>query len=133
MAVIKAYATSLALVFLGCHMATDGWAQSYPAKPIRYVVSGSPGSGTDTLARIITEKLSQTLGQQVIVENRSGGGSNIAAELVAKAPPDGYMMLQSTITLAVNVTLYRNLSYDFLRDFAPVTRLATGPYVVVVH
>jgi tripartite-type tricarboxylate transporter receptor subunit TctC len=108
-------------------------AQSFPAKPLRYVTTGSPGSGADTLGRLIADGLSQALGRQVVVENRSGGGSNLAADLVAHAPPDGYTLLQNTITQAVNVTLYRNLNYDLLRDFAPVTQLATGPAALVVH
>ena len=108
-------------------------AQVYPTKPLRYVVTGSPGSGADTLGRLIADSLSQTLGRQVVVENRAGGGSNLAAELVARAAPDGYTILQNTITQAVNVTLYRNLNYDLFRDFAQVTQLATGPAVLVVH
>jgi tripartite-type tricarboxylate transporter receptor subunit TctC len=114
-------------------LATTAVAQAFPSKPLRYVVTGSPGSGADTLGRLIADGLAQTLGRQVLVENRAGGGSNIAAEMVARAAPDGYTLLQNTITLAVNVTLYRNLAYDLLRDFAPVTQLATGPAVLVVH
>ncbi len=133
MTVFRASASTLWLVFVGYHFSADGWAQSYPVKPIRYVVSGSAGSGTDTLARIVTDRMSQLVNQQVIVENRAGGGSNIAAEYAAKAPPDGYTLYQSTITMAVNVTLYPALPYDFVRDFAPVSRLATAPNVIVVH
>ena len=108
-------------------------AQPFPSKPLRYVVTGSPGSGADTLGRLIADGLSQTLGKQVVVENRAGGGSNLAAELVAHAAPDGYTILQNTITQAVNVSLYRTLNYDVLRDFAAITQLATGPAVLVVH
>ena len=108
-------------------------AQAFPSKTLRYVVTGSPGSGADTLGRLIADSLSQTLGKQVVVENRAGGGSNLAAELVAHAAPDGYTMLHNTITQAVNVSLYRNLSYDVVRDFAAITQLATGPAVLVVH
>ena len=108
-------------------------AQPFPSKPLRYVVTGSPGSGADTLGRLIADGLSQTLGKQVVVENRAGGGSNLAAELVAHAAPDGYTILQNTITQAVNVSLYRQLNYDVVRDFAAITQLATGPAVLVVH
>jgi tripartite-type tricarboxylate transporter receptor subunit TctC len=127
--------TSCAFVFLSIHAALPCMAQTqgYPVRSVRYMVSGSPGSGTDILGRIIAERLSAGLGQQVIVDNRPGGGSNIAAELVAKSPPDGHTLLQMTITLALNVTLYKNLSYDLFRDLAPVTQLATAPSVVVVH
>lgn len=113
--------------------APAGRAQNYPAKVIRYIVSGSAGSGTDTLGRMIANGLSQTFGQQVIVDNRPGGGGNIAPEIVARSPPDGYTVFQNTITHASNVTLYRNLPYSITRDFAPVTQIAAGPAVVAVH
>jgi tripartite-type tricarboxylate transporter receptor subunit TctC len=132
MNVFPSTASALALVAAAA-TAVDGHAQTYPAKPIRYIVSGSAGSGTDTLARIITERMSQVVGQQIIVENRPGGGSNIAGEFAAKSPPDGYTLYQSTITMAVNVSLYQNLPYDFVRDFAPVSRIGTAPNVIVAH
>jgi tripartite-type tricarboxylate transporter receptor subunit TctC len=97
------------------------------------VVSGSTGSGTDTVGRIVADRMGQIINQQIIVENRAGGGSNIAAEYSAKAAPDGYTVYQSTITMAVNVSLYPSLSYDFVRDFAFVCRIATAPNVIVVH
>ena len=106
-------------------------AQTYPVKPLRYIVTGSPGSSTDTLGRLMAEGLTQQLGRQVVVENRTG--SNFGAEVVAKSPPDGYTMLQMTIALAVNVTLYKTLAYDIRREVAPVTRIATDPAVLVVH
>lgn len=133
MSIFRIGAGVLVLLCINLQFSVSGWAQSYPARPIRYVVSGSAGSGTDTLARIITDRMSQLFGQQILVENRPGGGSNIAAEYAAKAPPDGYTLYQSTITMAVNVTLYPSLPYDFVRDFAPVTRLATAPNVIVAH
>ncbi len=117
----------------GLLAAAGAAAQAFPSKPLRYIVTGSPGSGADTLGRLIADSLAQTLGRQVVVENRAGGGSNLAAELVARAAPDGHTILQNTITQAVNATLYRNLTYDMLRDFAPVTQLATGPAALVVH
>ncbi len=108
-------------------------AQPYPAKPVRYIVPMSAGSGADTIARIVAGGLAQTLAQQVIVDNRTGAAGNIGAEAGAKAPPDGYTLFQASSTHAVNVTMYKNLAYDLVRDFAPVTLLASSPSAVVVH
>ena len=108
-------------------------AQAYPDKLARYIVPGSPGSGADILARIVAGGLSQLSGQQVVVENRTGAGGNIGAEIAAKAPADGYTLFQISMTHALNVTLYRKLNYDLVRDFAPVTQLATSPSMLVVH
>jgi tripartite-type tricarboxylate transporter receptor subunit TctC len=108
-------------------------AQTYPVKPVRYVVTGSPGSSTDAFGRFMAEGLSQQFGRQFVVDNRTGAGSNIGPEIVAKSPPDGYTLLQMTISHAVNVTLYKSLAYDLIRDFAPVTQLVTDPAVLVVH
>jgi tripartite-type tricarboxylate transporter receptor subunit TctC len=108
-------------------------AQTYPAKVIRYIVPMSPGSGADTLARIVTGGMGNILGQQVIVDNRTGASGNIGAEAGAKAAPDGYTLFQASSTHAGNVSLYRNLSYDLVRDFAPVTQLASSPSLAVVH
>jgi tripartite-type tricarboxylate transporter receptor subunit TctC len=107
-------------------------AQSYPNKPIHYVVTDQPGSNIDTLARIIAEKLRVVLKQAVVVENRAGAGGNIGAQVGAKAAPDGYTIVQLATTHAVNVSLYKDLQYNLLRDFAPVTLLASSPSVVVV-
>ena len=97
----------------------------YPAKPVRLIVPFPPGGGTDTLARIYGQKLGEAMGgQQVIIDNRPGGGTNIGAELAAKAPPDGYTALMGNISHAINVTLYSKLNYDFARDFIPITLLA---------
>jgi len=126
-------AVMCAVVLYGGVRANSAEAQPFPSKALRYVVTGSPGSGADTLGRLIAESLSQSLGRQVVVENRAGGGSNLAAEIVAHAAPDGYTVLQNTITQAVNVSLYRNLNYDLQRDFTAITQLATGPAVLVVH
>ncbi|MBI3919130.1 MAG: tripartite tricarboxylate transporter substrate binding protein [Betaproteobacteria bacterium] len=126
----------VAPLLLGCLMwqfAASGWAQNYPAKVVRYLVPTPAGSGADTIGRIVAGGLSQVFGQQVVVDNRAGGGNNIGAEIAAKAPPDGYTVFQATLTHAVNATLYRKLAYDLVRDFAPVTQLAASPYVLVVH
>ena len=109
------------------------FAQTYPTKPVRYVIPMSAGSGADTIGRIVVIGLTPALGQQVIVDNRTGAAGNIGAELVAKAPPDGYTVFQGSMTHTTNVSLYTNLTYDFVRDFAPVTLLATLPSALVVH
>lgn len=121
------------LVASALFVAADGHAQSYPTKLVRYVVPVAAGSGADVLGRIMAEGLTQAFGRQVIVDNRAGAGANIGAEIVARAAPDGYTLLQVMISHAANVTLYRKLSYDVLLDFSPVTLLATYPSIVVVH
>ncbi len=113
----------------GAHCAS----QQYPAKPIRYIVPSSAGSAVDTIARVAAIGLADTLNQQVVVENRAGAGGNIAAAAVAKAPPDGYTLIQVNNNHTTNVTLYKKLNYDLLRDFAPVTQLASSPYTLSVH
>jgi tripartite-type tricarboxylate transporter receptor subunit TctC len=121
------------LVLCALLPAMPAWAQSYPAKPIRYVIPMSPGSGADTIGRIVTGGMSPALGQQIVIDNRTGAAGNIGAELAAKSPPDGYTVFQASMTHAVNVTLYRKLPYDLVRDFAAVTLLANSPSMVVVH
>ena len=108
-------------------------AQSYPNKPIRIIVAATPGGGNDIIARIVGQKLASAFGQQVIIENRPGGGQNIGIELAAKATPDGYTLLLGASILAVNPSLYRNLPYDPVRDFAPVTLITRQAYFLVVH
>ena len=120
-------------LLLACGQAPSAEAQNYPLKTVRYLIGASAASAGDTLARLITAGLSQSFGQQVVVESRPGAGGNIVAEMAAKAPPDGYVMFQITIAYAAYASLYQKLSYDLVRDFAPVTQLATGPYVVVAH
>ena len=127
------YAFVSLLIFLALHFVDDSRAQSYPAKVVRVVVPTTPGSGADVIGRIVAEGLTQVFGQQVIVENRGGASSNIGAEFVARAPADGYTLLQASMTLAANVSLFRNLSYDLLRDFAAVTLVAVQPHIIVVH
>ncbi len=109
------------------------YAQATHERPLRYIVPGSPGSGADVLGRILGGALAVRLGQQVVVENRSGAGGNIGAEIAAKAVADGNTVLQISMTHALNVTLYTKLGYDLMRDFAPVTQIATSPSMLVVH
>lgn len=108
-------------------------AQSYPVKPIRFVIPFPPGGGTDILGRALAPKVAEGLGQQVVVENRGGAGGNIGSEYVAKAAPDGYTLLLGANTLAINATLYQKLGFDPMKDFTAVTMLALGPMVLVAH
>jgi tripartite-type tricarboxylate transporter receptor subunit TctC len=105
----------------------------YPAKPLRLIVPFPPGGGTDAMARVLAPKLGEGLGQQVVIDNRGGAGATIGTEVAAKSPPDGYTLLLMTVTNAVSMSLYPNLKFDLVRDFAPVTKLATTPHVLVVH
>jgi tripartite-type tricarboxylate transporter receptor subunit TctC len=121
------------LIFLGWHIAGTGWSQNYPSKIVRYVVTDSPGGLADALGRIVTSGLTEIVGQQVIVENRTGAGGNIGASYAAKAPADGYTLLQISQTHTANATYYRNLPYDLLRDFSAVTQIGSAPAMLVVH
>jgi tripartite-type tricarboxylate transporter receptor subunit TctC len=105
----------------------------YPTKPVRIVVPSSAGGGTDIIARVLSPKLTQALGQQVVIDNRPGAGTMIGGELVAKAPPDGYTLLMCLSTLATNPLIYRKVPYDALTDFAPITRVVTASNILVVH
>ena len=122
------------LLCLVCGFAwlTPAMAQ-YPTRPIRLIVPFPPGGGTDTMARAMGDRLGEALGQQVVVDNRGGGGANIGAELAANSQPDGYTLFLMTGTHTVNATLYRKLGYTLVKDFVPVTHLGGTAYVVVVH
>jgi tripartite-type tricarboxylate transporter receptor subunit TctC len=106
-------------------------AQVYPARPVRIIVGYPAGSGPDLVARLVDRRLSDRLGQQFVVEN--GPGTNIATEMVVRAPPDGYTLLMTTSTNAINATLYPNLSFDFIRDIAPVASIGRTPVVMAVN
>ena len=107
-------------------------AQSFPTKPVRILIGFSAGSSTDTVARAIAPKLSETWGQPAVVDNRAGAGGNIAADAVAKANPDGYTLLFCNNGLVISRSLYRKLPYDAMRDLEPVTQVTTMPHVLVV-
>ncbi len=106
---------------------------AYPEKPIRLIVGFSAGGTTDVVARVIGKEVGEALGQPVVVENRPGAGSNIAAEMVSRAEPDGYTLLMVAVTSAINHTLYKNLSFDLVEDFTPVALGVRVPNVLVVH
>ena len=108
-------------------------AQAYPSKPVRIVVGFAAGGGTDIMARLMAQSLSERLGQQFIVENRPGAGSNIATELVVNAVPDGYTLLAACLPNASNVMFYDNLKFNFLRDITPIAGIAFDPYVLEVN
>ena len=120
----------LALIALVLHAACAA-AQGYPARAVRILVGFPPGGGTDINARILAPKLAELLGQQFVVENRPGATTGIASDLVARAAPDGYTLLFTTSALAINMSLYRNLTYDALRDFAPLSVFAESPNLLV--
>ena len=113
--------------------AASAAAQSYPARSIRLVVPSAPGGGTDILARVLANKLTEYLGQQVVVDNRAGAGTTIGIDMVAKSAPDGYTLLVSPSTLALNLWMYTKLPYDAIRDLAPLTQIAAVPNALVVH
>ena len=108
-------------------------AQTYPSRPVRIVVGFAPGGGGDIVARLIGQWLSERLGQPFLIENRPGAASNISIEAVVRARPDGYTLLMIGSNNAWNVTLYDNLSFDFLRDIAPVASIVRTVGVLVVH
>ncbi|MGE5779586.1 MAG: Bug family tripartite tricarboxylate transporter substrate binding protein [Hyphomicrobiales bacterium] len=121
---------TLALTTLALQ-AGGAFGQTYPSKPIRIVVPFVAGGAVDALARMVGAKLSESLGQPVIVENRPGAGGNIAADAVAKSPPDGYTILQNTNGQAISPSIYRSLPFDVVRDFIPVTQLVASQLVLV--
>jgi tripartite-type tricarboxylate transporter receptor subunit TctC len=118
----------LALVGFGAAAQTG-----YPAKPVRFIVPSAAGGGTDIIARALAQKLSESLGAQFVVDNRPGAGQMIGIELAAKSSPDGYTILMAASTLAINPIMYKKVSYDPLRDFAPITQAASLANVLVVH
>lgn len=108
-------------------------AQTYPSRPVRVVIPLGTGGTTDVPGRIVAQRLSEALGQQFIVENKTGAGGTIGADFVAKSKPDGYTLLLTATPHVITANLYKNLPYNALADFAPVIRVASGPYVLTVH
>ncbi|HEV2007896.1 MAG TPA: tripartite tricarboxylate transporter substrate-binding protein, partial [Burkholderiales bacterium] len=107
--------------------------ESYPIRTIRLIVPLAPGGGNDTTARIVGHKLAEAIGQQVVVDNRPGGGSVIASDIVAKSAPDGYTLYLVSTSFTVAPALHSRLPFDSLRDFAPITRIAIAPGALIIH
>src|SRR5215212_3767627 len=125
---------SVALCAFTLFAVTPLLAQDYPSKPLRFIAPNLPGGPTDILARLIGQKLQESMGQPVIIENRAGAGGNIGTELAAKAAPDGYTLVTgNNATFGANISLYKRLGFDPVKDFAPVIFVATQPNILVVH
>jgi len=130
---MSARALPAALALAGLWIAAPVSAQPYPAKPIRVIVAFAPSGIADFAARSVSQKLSESLGVPVIVENRPGAGGITGAEVVAKSPPDGYTLLVTSISHTINPSVRKNLPFDAVRDFAPVTLITDAPNFLVVH
>ncbi|MDB5864302.1 MAG: Tripartite tricarboxylate transporter family receptor [Betaproteobacteria bacterium] len=122
-----------ALLVLAALAPAGACAQNYPTKPVRLVVGFTPGGGVDINARMLAPELGKAFGQQFIVDNRPGAGTNIANELVAKSPPDGYTLLVNTAAVVINMSLYRKVNFDAIKDFAPISIFSQSPNILVVH
>jgi tripartite-type tricarboxylate transporter receptor subunit TctC len=109
------------------------WALDYPSRPVHLIVGFPAGNASDILARLIGQSMSERLGQQFIIENRPGAGSNVGAEMVVRAPPDGYTLLLITPSNAINISLYEKLNFNFNREIAPVASVVSSPYVMAVN
>lgn len=123
----------LALPAVAALTARPAWAADYPTRPIHFVVGFPAGSGPDTIARLAGQSLSARLGQEIVVDDRPGAGGNIGTEVAAKAAPDGYTLCLAVSANAINVSLYKNLNFDFARDLVPVGMIALTPFVIVVN
>jgi tripartite-type tricarboxylate transporter receptor subunit TctC len=133
MARIRSITASRALAMCALALGCSAHAQTYPTKPVRIIVPFAPGGNTDFTARSIAERMSPVLKQQVVVDNRPGGATNIGSEVVARAAPDGYTLLMAGASNAINMSLFRKLPYDTLRDFEPIILCVQGANVLVVH
>ena len=114
-------------------VAATASAQPFPTKPIRIIAPFPPGDSVDFTARVVAPKLAESLGQQVVIDNRSGASGNIGSELAARAAPDGYTLLANTLPYVTNGFLYSRMAYDVTRDFVPLSVLASSPAMLVVH
>ena len=128
-AVLRSLSVALLMLLAGYVSAQ----QNFPSKPIRFIVPFPPGGSTDPLARLAGQRMAESWGQQVLIDNRPGGSTIIGTEAVAKAAPDGYTILLAGIPLVTGTSLYPNIPYDAIRDFAPVTTIARSEYVLVLH
>jgi tripartite-type tricarboxylate transporter receptor subunit TctC len=128
--VVRVFCAAAALV---ASSATCAQAQGYPARPVRLIIPFSAGGAADVPGRILADRLTQSFGQQVVVENRPGAGSTIGAEAAARAAPDGYTLFMISNTHFVSAALHKRLSYDALNDFTPITQITSAPNILIVH
>jgi len=126
-------ATRLALTMMLGMATFNAHAQTYPTKPVRFIVPFPPGGPTDIMGRLAAQRLTEAWGVQVVADNRAGAGGNIGSELCAKSPPDGYTICMMTVAQSISPSIYPKLGFDPLRDFAPVTLMATLPSLLMVH
>ncbi len=126
-------ATLLSSSLVGAQTTAQSAAQAFPNKPIRFVVPFPPGGGNDILARALAPKMSEILGQQVVIDNRAGAGGNIGADFVAKSPPDGYTIVIASNQVTMNPWIYSKLPFDIAKDFAPVAQVASVPMLLAIH
>jgi len=131
--VLAICAVATALASLGWPMQAAAQADRFPARPVRMIVPLAPGGSTDIVARLVAQKLTEALGQTVLVDNRPGGGTTLGTNLVAKAQPDGHTLLFTSASLATNAVLYRNLPFDTLKDFTPIGTVGQSFYVLIVQ
>ncbi len=122
----------VAVIAYGAIFATSAFAQNYPDRPVRVLVGLAPGGGTDSVARILTQKLADALGQSFVVDNRPSAGGNVAGELAARAAPDGYTLIIVTPTHVINPSLYRNILFDAIKDFAGIGQIVNAQYYLSV-
>jgi len=124
---------AMAIASCGAASTTPAWSQNYPDRPVRVLVGLAPGGGTDTIARIMTQKLADAFGQSFVVDNRPSAGGNVAGEMAARAAPDGYTLITVSPTHVVNPSLWKDLRYDALKDFSPIVLLVYTSYVLSVR
>ncbi len=129
----KRFAILSAVLWATALAPSPSLADDYPTRPVRVVVGFPAGSGADMTARVVGQRMGQLLGQQLVVENKTGAGSSLAADFVARAPKDGYTLLLATIANVINAAVTPNLGFDFRKDFTPIVRLTTTPNILVVH
>jgi len=130
---MKSMVSRICCVLIAVGAAMFAQAQTYPTRAIRLIVPFSPGGAADVPGRILANRLTESLGQQVVIDNRPGAGSTIGAEAAAKSPPDGYTLFMISNTHFVSAALYKKLSYDSLNDFTPITQVTSAPNVLIVH
>ncbi|HTE14363.1 MAG TPA: tripartite tricarboxylate transporter substrate binding protein [Burkholderiales bacterium] len=130
---LKSNTYKISLIALAVLSTAPAWAQNYPARAIRLIVPSAPGGGTDIVGRALAHKLTEYLGQQVVVDNRAGAGTIIGIELAARSAPDGYTLLVGLSTLAINPSMFAKLPYDALRDLAPICHMVSVPNALVLH